>query len=171
MSTHLDHVETAFSFRTRILDYFWASVPVVATEGDALADLIDQSGGITVPPGDVDALEDALFRILDDDELAAVCRKNLAELAPEFTWTRVLEPLLRFCRAPRRAPDLVRADTETLRVQLPGALRSPATPRTLGDKLREDAAVARTYLRSGGLKLVVWKAWRRLRRLAGRPAS
>ena len=33
VSTHLDHVETAFSFRTRILDYLWASLPVVATGG------------------------------------------------------------------------------------------------------------------------------------------
>ena len=40
VSTHLDHVETAFSFRTRILDYLWASLPLVTTAGDALADLI-----------------------------------------------------------------------------------------------------------------------------------
>jgi glycosyltransferase involved in cell wall biosynthesis len=172
VSTHLDHLETAYSFRTRILDYIWAAVPVVATKGDALADLIDENGlGITVPPNDVAALEEALFRLVDDDELAAVCHKNLAELAPRFTWTKVLEPLLEFCRAPRRAPDLVRADLETLQARLPGALRGPAPPRSLRSKLREDTAVARTYLQSGGPKLVVWKAWQRFRRLAGRPVG
>ncbi len=41
VSTHHDHVETAFSFRTRILDYFWAGLPVVTTRGDALADVIE----------------------------------------------------------------------------------------------------------------------------------
>ena len=38
VSTHLDHVETAFSFRTRILDYLWASLPTVATAGDSFAE-------------------------------------------------------------------------------------------------------------------------------------
>ena len=44
VSTHLDHVETALSFRTRILDYLWASLPMVATRGDSLADLIERAG-------------------------------------------------------------------------------------------------------------------------------
>ena len=48
VSTHLDHVETAFSFRTRILDYLWTSLPIVATSGDSFADLIEHHGlGIT----------------------------------------------------------------------------------------------------------------------------
>ena len=84
VSTHLDHVETAFSFRTRILDYLWARLPVVATGGDALAELIDtRILGITVPPGDVEALEEALFRVLDDDEFAVLCRKNIDGVAGE----------------------------------------------------------------------------------------
>ena len=33
VSTHFDHVETAFSFRTRVLDYLWAGVPSVLTRG------------------------------------------------------------------------------------------------------------------------------------------
>ena len=44
VSTHLDHVETAFSFRTRVLDYLWAGLPVVATQGDALAGVIESRG-------------------------------------------------------------------------------------------------------------------------------
>ena len=35
VSTHLHHVETDYSFRTRILDYLWASLPIVSTTGDA----------------------------------------------------------------------------------------------------------------------------------------
>ena len=27
VSTHLDHAETAYSFRTRLLDYLWAGLP------------------------------------------------------------------------------------------------------------------------------------------------
>ncbi|MDQ1396322.1 MAG: hypothetical protein QOG64_1581, partial [Acidimicrobiaceae bacterium] len=55
VSTHLHHVETAFSFRTRILDYIWAALPIVATAGDALAELIERETlGITVPAEDVE---------------------------------------------------------------------------------------------------------------------
>ncbi len=108
VSTHLDHVETAFSFRTRILDYLWTSLPIVATAGDSFAELIERRGlGITVPPDDITALDDALYRMLTDDELAASCRTALAEVVPEFRWERVLEPILEFCRHPRRASDLV----------------------------------------------------------------
>ena len=112
VSTHLDHVETEFSFRTRILDYLWASLPVVATGGDSFGDIIDAHGvGLTVPPGDVDALEDALFRLLDDaDARARRAARRPARLADEYRWSEVLQPLIEFCRAPRRAPDLVDPD-------------------------------------------------------------
>ncbi|MDQ4069897.1 MAG: glycosyltransferase, partial [Actinomycetota bacterium] len=72
VSTHLTHVETAYSFRTRLLDYLWAALPVVATAGDTFAELIKSERlGLTVPAGDVAALEEALLRMLDDDGLRA----------------------------------------------------------------------------------------------------
>ena len=40
MSTHQPHLETEFSYRTRVVDYLWCGLPVVTTEGDALADLV-----------------------------------------------------------------------------------------------------------------------------------
>jgi glycosyltransferase involved in cell wall biosynthesis len=108
VSTHLDHVETAFSFRTRILDYFWAGLPVLCTGGDSLAELVEERGaGIAVSAGDVDGLADALFRLVTDEALSAGCRKASVGLAADLRWERVLAPLVEFCRAPRRAPDLV----------------------------------------------------------------
>src|SRR5918996_546276 len=40
VSAHLDTVEARFAFRTRVLDYLWAELPCVLTEGDVLADLL-----------------------------------------------------------------------------------------------------------------------------------
>lgn len=121
VSTHLDHVETEFSFRTRLLDYLWASLPIVATGGDSLAALIETTGiGITVPPGDVDALEEALFRLLDDDAYRASCREAIVRIVPEYHWSKVLEPLLEFCRTPSRAPDLVDPETAAMVDSLQG---------------------------------------------------
>ena len=164
VSTHLDHLETAYSFRTRILDYLWAALPVVATGGDAFAELIERETlGLTVAPGDVEALEEALFRVLDDRELAAVCRKNLAAVRGRFAWSEVLAPLVEFCREPRRAPDLV--DPE-MAAALGAGVVAPVARRT---GLAADAAIALDYLRKGGLGMVVARARSRVRhRLAGR---
>ncbi len=108
VSTHFEHVETAFSFRTRILDYIWASLPIVATAGDSFGEVIERRGfGITVPPEDEEALEEALYQLLSDEERNAACRAAIEAAADSFQWVRVLEPLLQFCRAPRRAADLV----------------------------------------------------------------
>ena len=87
----------------------------MATSGDSLASLIESSGiGLTVPPGDVDALEDALFRLLDDTALNASCRSAIEHVVPRYQWSTVLEPLLEFCRTPSRAPDLVDPETAAM---------------------------------------------------------
>ncbi len=107
VTTHLHHIETEFSFRTRVLDYLWAGLPTVATSGDSLADLIQREQlGITVPPDDVDSLEAALFQLLDDEAFAASCRANIDRVRPAFTWSVGLRPLVEFCRTPTRSPDL-----------------------------------------------------------------
>jgi glycosyltransferase involved in cell wall biosynthesis len=158
VSSHLDHVETALSSRTRILDYLWASLPVVTTEGDVLSDLVAARGaGLTVPPGDVDALDDALFRLLDDDVFAKTCREGAAGLVDELAWSRVLEPLLRFCRRPRRAPDLLDPDTTA-------RLRRELGPPPEQARWRRELGITVGHLREGGPALVATKALSRIRR-------
>ena len=75
-----------------VMEAMAARVPIVATSGDSLALLIESSGiGLTVPPGDVDALEDALFRLLDDTALNASCRSAIEHVVPRYQWSTVLE--------------------------------------------------------------------------------
>lgn len=110
VSTHFQHIETTFSFRTRILDYLWAGLPIVTTDGDAFADLVSRKGlGVVVPERDADALADALERVLYDEEFAAEARRHVQLAREEFFWEKALSPLLEFCRDPQHAPDLVSA--------------------------------------------------------------
>lgn len=105
VSTHFSHVETALSFRTRILDYLWAGLPIVATEGDGFAPLIrDNDLGEIVPAEDVDALAAALEQTLFDSDIE-VLRANVRAFAQRYRWDLVLEPLIRFCAEPKRAAD------------------------------------------------------------------
>jgi len=94
-STHRSHIETTFSFRTRILDYLWASLPMVITEGDHFADEVDRHGlGKTVPAGDVDALVAALDVALFDEKFRARAIKALRGVREHYRWGTVLEPLV-----------------------------------------------------------------------------
>ena len=105
VSTHFEHIETAFSFRTRILDYLWAGLPIVATGGDTFADLITEHRlGAVVPPEDVDALAAAIESVLVDPERAAIGARSRA-YGETFRWSRTLQPLLDFCAAPHPAAD------------------------------------------------------------------
>lgn len=157
VSTHLEHIETEFSFRTRILDYLWASLPVVATGGDAFASLIEDSGaGRTVPPGDVDALAGALEVLLTDEAAAMSARKGSKALADQLRWASNLTPLVEFCRSPRRAPDVA---CPTLVTRPEGA--------ELERGLRRDLRVAMTFLRAGGVEALRSRVAGRLRRRFG----
>ncbi len=106
VSTHHVHVETTFSFRTRILDYLWAGLPMVVTEGDGFADLIADEGlGIVVPANDVDALADALVRVLASSAEVDEWRANVARVRERYAWDVVLRPVLEAAARPRRAAD------------------------------------------------------------------
>lgn len=105
ISTHFEHIETAFSFRTRILDYLWAGLPIVTTDGDTFASLIREHRlGEAVPPEDVDALAAAIERVLYSDDRTEIGAR-VREFGRTFTWSRALRPLIAFCEAPVHAAD------------------------------------------------------------------
>jgi hypothetical protein len=146
VSTHWDHLETEFAFRTRVVDYLWCGLPVVSTSGDELADVVERSGaGSVVPPGDVEALCAALVRMAASAEVRAAAGAAAQELAAEMSWDAVCRPLADFCAAPRRAPD--RALDTVARVQL--GLRTPGLPH--GSPLQR----LRAAFREGGGRLLV----------------
>ncbi|MEO7428400.1 MAG: glycosyltransferase family 4 protein, partial [Acidimicrobiales bacterium] len=162
VSTHFDHLETQFSFRTRILDYLWAGLPVVSTGGDALADLIERRGlGLVVPPTDVAALETALERLLFEVDLIEQCRANTAGAAAELTWPTVLEPLVAFCRHPRRAPDLL----DPLQSHLISVAMVAPHPRLVA-RVRRRFGRAQQILRDDGVSAVLRRMLDPVRRAA-----
>ena len=163
VSTHLDHIETAFSFRTRMLDYLWAGLPMVCTRGDVFAALVDAKAlGVTVEPSDPESLADALEKVLSDEAFAQTCRDNLAALAPSYHWNVVLAPLVAFCRAPHRAPDLL--DDYARRRLAKGAARL-YRPKS---GLRRELEIAVDHLRDGGVAKVSSKAASRIAYRLGR---
>jgi len=94
VSAHEEHLETRFAFRTRLLDCFWAGLPVVCSDGDELAERVRREGlGEAVPAGDEAALARGLELVLERgrDHYA----EALSRVAAQYAWPRVAEPLLR----------------------------------------------------------------------------
>lgn len=96
ISTHFRDLETRFSFRTRILDYIGHNLPIIATEGDSMSELVKERDlGVVVGYENVDEIENAIKRLLDKD-FYSTCRENLAEVKKEYLWSNLLQPLSDF---------------------------------------------------------------------------
>ncbi len=171
VSTHYDHVETTLSFRTRILDYLWARLPIVTTRGDSFGDLVASEGmGVAVAERDVDALASALDRMLYDRKAIDRARAAVDRVRGDFTWDTVLTPLIEFCHDPQPAPDRALSMRDDARRGGSGSRSAPRaarSPEQVAQEFHEigirprgvarDVALARHYLRHGGVSLLVAK--------------
>ncbi|WP_154757206.1 glycosyltransferase [Amycolatopsis pithecellobii] len=157
VTTHFEHVETTFAFRTRVLDYLWSGLPIVTTDGDAFADLVrDERLGVVVPAEDEEALSEALERALYDTEFAAACKERIATVAQRYAWPQALAPLVEYCRNPRPAAD-----------RLPGSADLVTTnPLRGAEAVRRDLALVKEYLTDGGPKELARRVAGRLKKAA-----
>lgn len=106
VSAHQNHIETHFAFRTRLLDCIWAGLPVVMTEGDKLAEIIEFGNlGSRVPAGDVATMANQLVAILQTPGGKGVRQADFALVQAQFRWSEVARPLLNFCQNPHLAVD------------------------------------------------------------------
>lgn len=151
VSTHFDHLETAFSFRTRMLDYLWAGLPILSSSGDAFADFVEEYGlGRVVPPEDVEGLARAMETLLFDSNARVQAQKKVQSFRQRLLWDEVCAPLLAFCREPRRAPDLA--------VQI----RSVPLDYRIPSWVENKARAVRVAYSQGGTSFVIRKVIQRM---------
>jgi hypothetical protein len=113
VSLHLEHLETRFAFRTRLLDCLWTGLPVVCTEGDELADRVAREGlGASVAERDPQRAAEAITAVLARGREAY--REPLTRAAADYRWPIVAAPLVRYL-----------AELEDTSVKRP---RSPSSP-------------------------------------------
>jgi glycosyltransferase involved in cell wall biosynthesis len=103
-SLHYESLESYFAFRTRILDYIWAGLPMIVTCGDAASEWVEAYGlGAVVGYGDVAGVATAIEDLLSTPREAF--RERFERAREDKSWERCAQPLVRFCTNPRRAPD------------------------------------------------------------------
>ncbi|HEX4345071.1 MAG TPA: hypothetical protein VHZ31_05870 [Solirubrobacteraceae bacterium] len=98
LSTHADSLESRYAFRTRLLDCFWAGLPIVATAGDDLAARVAADGlGEVAAAGDVAGTANAIERVLLRGRSAYAA--PLAAASAAYAWPVVAQALLRWISA------------------------------------------------------------------------
>ena len=150
VSLHPVHLETRYSIRTRVLDYFWARLPVVATEGDVTSDWVRELGlGQVVPPFDEQAVAAALEAVLSRPK--ASWAPAFEVLPQKFGWSQVVQPLRRYCLEGEYAAD-----------------RQAHRGEFVPEPQRGSLAQAVFLWRTEGFPTMVGRGWRYLQmRLAG----
>ncbi|MBN1658381.1 MAG: glycosyltransferase family 4 protein [Anaerolineae bacterium] len=107
VSLHVDSLEADLAFRSRVMDYIGAGLPMVVTAGDATSEIVERFGlGMTVGARDVAGVAQAIDTLLDEPRMARRAEFDRARAA--LSWAQVARPLVDFCQAPRRAPDHAR---------------------------------------------------------------
>lgn len=94
VSTHFTHLETQFAFRTRILDYIWAGLPIIATEGDSFSELIDKHQlGRIVPEKNIKSLSRSIEELLDDSSVRSAVKNNLNNIKSDYYWENIVKSI------------------------------------------------------------------------------
>jgi glycosyltransferase involved in cell wall biosynthesis len=159
VSTHFSHIETTFSFRTRILDYLWAELPMVVTDGDHFAELVaTEKLGIVVEAGNTEQLADALERALFDERFIEEAKANIHRVRERYYWETALAPLVNFVASAQHSGD----HRGLTAGEYANASRLRKRRRRSG--VRHDVGRVLFYLRNGGARTVLSKVKNRLKR-------
>ncbi|MDH5541627.1 MAG: hypothetical protein OEY64_01550 [Nitrospinota bacterium] len=127
IATFPNHIENRFSFRIRLMDYIWGSLPILTNPGNTLSDLVEKrSLGYVVPCGDDKALAEKIRLLAARPSLSKAIRKNIEAVKNDFYWEKVLKPLAGFFKEPRKLKPLFHDRLKTLSISdiLGGNLKS-----------------------------------------------
>jgi glycosyltransferase involved in cell wall biosynthesis len=164
--------ENSLSWRTRLVDYTWAGVPIATNGGDPLGEALIAAGAAarltSLEPG---AMAQTISALLEDDGALRSLRENLGAFKRGLYWDVVTEPLTRAIESGTRAPDLLLdVPADPSRGRAPGRLAAKVT------KAVRLAHKVPGYMRQHGIRntatLIGLTLARRLRlRPARRPES
>lgn len=100
---HSKSLESHFAFRTRVLDYLSFGMPMITSRGEFFGDYVERHRlGRVVDIGDWEGWARAILELANDADELASCRARVMEQRKEFTWERVVEPLVEYCRGDQR---------------------------------------------------------------------
>lgn len=87
-------MENTLAWRTRLVDYVWADLPIVTNGGDPMSDILEANKAVYILP-DLDAktIEKEIIKISKDKETLKQVSVNLSKVRRLFYWDKVTENL------------------------------------------------------------------------------
>lgn len=155
VTSHFDSLETTFAFRTRMLDYIWAGLPVVTTQGDFFAKEVQRLElGVVTKFSDPEDLSKSIRGLLEDDDYYAQARKELISLRASYYWDTIVVPLIQAIH--NSVPNQSRHKLGN-RITLP--LKDSS--KLLGN-VKSGASQSLDIIRTQGFKKLFSKLWRKI---------
>ncbi len=106
ISLHLDHIESRLAFRTRLLDYLWTGLPILATKGDLLGEELSKQGlAKLVAPHDVAGTARTILDMLQAAPSPQERKRRIQAALRKYRWDTIIRPLANFCADPYFAAD------------------------------------------------------------------
>ena len=104
VTLHPRHVETHFSIRTRVLDYIWARLPILISDGDITSQWVQTEHlGKVVPTEEPDVVALTLLELLLQPKMDwAPAFDNIHR---RYKWSEVVKPLKEYLLQGDFAPD------------------------------------------------------------------
>jgi glycosyltransferase involved in cell wall biosynthesis len=95
-------IENAVAWRTRVVDYLWARVPVATNGGDPIGEeLIAAGAAVRIDAADPHRTAATIAAVLRDPQARAAMRERSGVLREKYLWPRAVAPLVEAITATR----------------------------------------------------------------------
>ncbi|MBJ7608237.1 MAG: glycosyltransferase [Candidatus Dormibacteraeota bacterium] len=100
--------ENRLAWRTRLMDYMWAGLPILTNGGDPLSELLLEHGAAFRLEGlEAPAIAEGITRVVEDDQARERVVGNARQLKNRFYWDAVTGELSAAIKRHQRARDLM----------------------------------------------------------------
>lgn len=138
--------ENQLAWRTRLVDYIWADLPIITNAGDPLGEeLVANNAAVRLTSLTVDGLASDIAKTLGDDKTLKQARQNIGKVRERYYWDVVTESLAGHIIKHTRPSDIENFGLlDAINTSLPVSL-----PRRVAKKLQK----LPKYYRNNGLRV------------------
>lgn len=139
--------ENTLAWRTRLVDFMWADLPVLTNGGDPLGEkMLENQAAIRIEDTEKQQIADALHDVFNKgEENIALLKKNMSLLKKEFYWDVVTRQLATKIAKGHIAPDATRRNSSTSNPSGPVTGGEPLTISRVVSKAKKIPAYARKH--------------------------
>lgn len=163
-------IENTLAWRTRLVDYIWADLPVLTNGGDPLSDMLERENAVDILPGlEAEDLAKSLEKLVRDPRQLQTFTKNMCKVREKLYWDKATENLAKLVEEKYRPADL------DARVESVRPVPEAGKIAQIQARIKNGAARARRYAKNYGMsaatKIITQKIARTVKRMANKVAG